>query len=77
MMAAILDYFSIFEILSKIESYNYKKCIGNTVFCDKNAKYCTGKKMKSNDYFSISEKFLDEFYKNPTFVTYCNDISNA
>ena len=38
MMAAILDWFSIFEILSKIERY-YKKWKGNTVWCDKNAKY--------------------------------------
>ena len=38
MMAAILDKFSIFEILSKIERY-YKNWIGNTVLCDKNAKY--------------------------------------
>ena len=50
-MAAILNLFSIFKILSKIERY-YKKWIGNTVLCDKNAIYW--KKMKiSNEYFSI------------------------
>ena len=52
MMAAILDSFSIFEILSKIE--RYKKWIGNTVLCDRNAKY--REKMKSNDYISIFRK---------------------
>ena len=31
----------------------------------------TGRKMKSNDYFPT---FLQEFYKNPTFVTFCDDV---
>ena len=53
MMAAILDKFSIFEILSKIDRY-YKKWIGNIVLCDRNEKYWD--KMKSNDYFSIFRK---------------------
>ena len=33
-----------------------------------------GNKMKSNDYFR--NKYLQEFYKNPTFVTFCDDIIN-
>ena len=52
-LAAILDLFSIFEILSKTERY-YKKWIGNIILWDRNAKYW--KKMKSNNYFSIFRK---------------------
>ena len=32
----------------------------------------TGKKMKNNDF----EKILQKFYRNPTFVTFCDDIIN-
>ena len=45
-MAALWFKFSIFEILSKIERY-YRKRIGNTVLCDKNAKYWV--ENRSND----------------------------
>ena len=37
----------------------------------------TGKKMKSNDYFSIFRKQSTKFYKNPTFKTFCDDVINV
>ena len=73
LMAAILEQFSIFEIFSKIERY-YNRCIENIVLCDKNAKYW--KRWKVRIIFQFLEKILQEFYKNPTFVTFCDNVFN-
>ena len=61
MMAAILVYFSIFEILTKIERY-YRLWIGNAKYWKENEKLRL--------FFNFEKKNLQEFYKNPTFVLY-------
>ena len=37
----------------------------------------TGKKMKITIIFPFLEKNLQKFYKNPTFVTFCDEFSNG
>ena len=36
----------------------------------------TEKKMKSTIIFQFLEKNLQKFYKNPTFVTFCDNVIN-
>ena len=59
-MAAWILKFSNFEILSKTERY-YKKWIGNTVLCDRNAKHW--EKITNKDYFFIFRKKSSKVFK--------------
>ena len=47
--------------------------VSNMVLCDKNAKDWK-KKLKLTIIFQFLEKNLQEFYKNPSFVTSCDDV---
>ena len=33
--------------------------------------------MKNNDYFSFFRKNLQKFFKNPNFMTFCDDVING